>query len=90
MSIWRPFVSTCVAATAILAGAVVDASPASADGAAPQGEYTLDIQAGPIWSNEDARQKAPAICASQGGTWNGQWRTVVEGKMSVVGCVFRT
>ena len=52
-------------------------------------EYTLDVLAGPIWSDEDAKAVCPAICASYGGTWNGQWTTVVEGKMSVCGCVFR-
>lgn len=52
-------------------------------------EYTVDVPAGPLWSNADAEQKCPAICASYGGTWNGQWKTVVEGKMSVAGCTFK-
>lgn len=52
-------------------------------------EYTMDVLAGPIWSNEDAKEICPSICASYGGTWNGQWTTVVEGKMSVCGCVFK-
>jgi Mannan-binding protein len=52
-------------------------------------EYTMDVPAGPLWSNEDAKTKCPAICASYGGTWNGQWKTVVEGKMSVAGCTFK-
>ncbi|MBT2619465.1 MULTISPECIES: mannan-binding lectin [Chryseobacterium] len=58
---------------------------------APSGdtEYTLDVLAGPIWSNDDAKEICPSICASYGGTWNGQWTTVVEGKMSVCGCVFK-
>jgi hypothetical protein len=50
--------------------------------------YTMDVLAGPIWSNDDAKLKCPAICASYGGQWNGQWKTVVEGKMSVCGCTF--
>ena len=52
-------------------------------------EYTMDVMAGPIWSNEDAKQKCPVVCASYGGEWNGQWKTVVEGKMSVCGCTFK-
>lgn len=51
--------------------------------------FTTDIPAGPIFSNDDAKQKAPIACASYGGTWNGQWKTVVEGKESVVGCTFK-
>ncbi len=50
--------------------------------------YTMDVLAGPIWNNEDAKLKCPIVCASYGGTWNGQWRTVVEGVMSVCGCTF--
>ena len=50
--------------------------------------HTMDVPAGPIWSNDDAKVKCPAICASYGGAWNGQWRTVVAGKMSVAGCTF--
>ena len=50
---------------------------------------TLDVLAGPIWNNDDAQTKCPVVCASYGGTWNGQWSTVVEGKMSVCGCVFK-
>lgn len=52
-------------------------------------EYTMDVLAGPLWSDEDAKEKCPSICASHGGTWNGQWRTVIDGKMSVAGCTFR-
>jgi hypothetical protein len=52
-------------------------------------EYTMDVLAGPLWNNDDAKAKCPAICASYGGTWNGQWTTVVEGKMSVCGCTFK-
>lgn len=52
-------------------------------------EYTMDVPAGPIWNNDDAKAKCPAICASYGGTWNGQWTTVVAGKLSVAGCTFK-
>jgi hypothetical protein len=51
-------------------------------------QYTMDVPAGPLWSNDDAKLKCPAICASFGGTWNGQWTTVVPGKLSVAGCTF--
>jgi hypothetical protein len=52
-------------------------------------EYTMDVPAGPIWNNDDAKLKCPSICASYGGTWNGQWTTVVQGKLSVAGCTFK-
>lgn len=52
-------------------------------------EYTMDVPAGPLWNNDEAKAKCPHICASYGGTWNGQWRTVVWGKLSVAGCTFR-
>lgn len=51
--------------------------------------FTIDVPAGPIFNNDDAKTKAPLACASYGGTWNGQWKTVVEGKMSVAGCTFK-
>ncbi|GAB4212465.1 MAG: hypothetical protein OHK0022_48340 [Roseiflexaceae bacterium] len=52
-------------------------------------EFTINIPAGPIYSNEDAQTKCPIVCASRGGTWNGVWNTVVEGMMSVCGCTFK-
>lgn len=51
--------------------------------------HTMDVLAGPIFSNEDAKAKCPYVCASYGGEWNGQWTTVVEGRMSVAGCTFK-
>ena len=51
--------------------------------------HTMDVPAGPIWNNEDAKAKCPAICASYGGAWNGQWTTVIPGKLSVAGCTFK-
>jgi len=51
--------------------------------------FTIDVPAGPIFSNEDAQTKCPIACASYGGTWNGQWTTVVQGLMSVCGCTFK-
>ena len=46
--------------------------------------FTIDIPVGPIWNNDDAKEKCPIACASYNGQWNGQWTTVVEGKMSGV------
>ena len=53
-------------------------------------KYTVDIPTGPIWNNEDAKEKCPIVCAAHLGTWNGQWTTVVPGEMSVCGCEFDT
>ncbi|MBP5264341.1 MAG: mannan-binding lectin [Lachnospiraceae bacterium] len=53
-------------------------------------KFTIDIPAGPIWNQADAEKKCPMVCAAHFGTWNGQWKTVVEGKMSVCGCEIDT
>lgn len=42
-----------------------------------------NVNAGPIWSREDAKIKCPVVAASHGGQWTGEWRTTVQGKMSV-------
>ncbi|MFD4636349.1 protein kinase [Lentzea sp. NPDC058436] len=53
----------------------------------PTTKRVLDIDAGDVIADEDdARKKAPQICAKAGGTWNRQWRDVVPGKYSVVNC----
>lgn len=52
------------------------------------GQFTIDIPAGPIFDNDDAQVKCPIVCASRGGTWNGQGTAVVEDAMSVCGCTF--
>lgn len=44
-----------------------------------------DVDAGPIWSNNDAQLKCPSVCENHGG-WNGQWTTTEPGIMSVCGC----
>lgn len=44
-----------------------------------------DVQAGPIWNREDAKAKCQKACGSTS-TWNGQWKTVVQGQASVCGC----
>jgi hypothetical protein len=48
------------------------------------GRYVVEaIEAGPLWSQSDAEKKCPEVAKASGGTWNGQWRTTVPGKMSV-------
>ncbi len=46
---------------------------------------STDVDAGPIWNQEDAQRKCPQVC--QPGSWTGQWRTLVAGQRSVCGCV---
>ena len=41
-------------------------------------------EAGPLWNQAYAASKCPKVCA--GGRWTGQWRTTVQGKMSVCEC----
>ncbi|MFM7453247.1 MAG: mannan-binding protein [Cyanobium sp.] len=43
----------------------------------------VDVDAGPIWSNDDAKAKCPGVCT--GLKWNGQWTTMEQGVMSVCG-----
>lgn len=50
--------------------------------------FKMDVPAGPLWNNDDAKQKCDAICASYGGKWTGQWKTIVPGRMSVCECEF--
>ncbi|PIE86899.1 MAG: lectin MVL [Bacteroidetes bacterium] len=47
--------------------------------------FTIDIPAGPLWNDEDAKEKAPKVAAAHQGKWNGQWKTVVASEMSVIG-----
>lgn len=46
-------------------------------------QTTQEIEAGPIFSNDDANNKCPVIAQQNNGTWTGQWRTTVSGQMSV-------
>lgn len=41
----------------------------------------VDINAGPIWNNNDAQGKCPSVCS--GLRWNGQWSTAQQGVMSI-------
>lgn len=54
-------------------------------------ELILEVIAGPIWNQDDAKEKCPIVCASYGGEWTGEWRTPDEtwGKMSVCKCKFK-
>ncbi len=45
----------------------------------------LDVDAGPLWNEDDARQKCVQTCKDKGG-WNGNWTTTVQGRASVCGC----
>ncbi|MGO9421139.1 mannan-binding lectin [Roseiarcus sp.] len=44
------------------------------------------LQTGPIWNNGDANAKCPAVCASVGAPWSGQWWTTQPGVASVCIC----
>jgi hypothetical protein len=61
--------------------------PAPAAGSGPV-TFTLNMPAGPIWNNDDAKTKGPVVAASYNGEWNGEWTTIIEGKMSVIGVKF--
>lgn len=51
--------------------------------------FTTDVLAGPLWSNDEAQKVGPNIAASYGATFTGQWRTIVEGVMSVIQIEYR-
>ena len=44
----------------------------------------FNVEAGPIWSTEDAQRKCPAVCDRTG--WDGNWTTTIPGRMSVCNC----
>ena len=46
--------------------------------------FKTNVLAGPLYSNDEAQKLGPAIAASYGGTFTGQWKTIVEGVMSVI------
>jgi|GEM_PF-5823975 len=49
-----------------------------------------DVNAGPIYNNEQAQQVCPTVCKNAGGKWNGQWTTTQPGQMSVCGCLLNS
>jgi hypothetical protein len=46
--------------------------------------FKVNIPAGPLWNDEDAKEKAPKVAAAHQGKWTGQWSTVVASEMSVI------
>jgi Mannan-binding protein len=59
--------------------------PVAPPPAPPPPANAHDVEAGPIWNQADAQQKCPNVCRPPE-SWNGQWRTTVQGRMSVCGC----
>lgn len=47
-------------------------------------DFITDVIAGPIFSDVEAKKVGNAIAASFGAEFTGQWRTIVEGKMSII------
>lgn len=54
---------------------------------------TFDVEAGPIWSNDHAKERCPEVIEKwmeenpgRQAKWNGQWATTIAGEMSVCGC----
>ena len=47
-------------------------------------EYKTYVLAGPLYSNDDAQQVAPYIAASYGAEFTGEWKTIVDGTMSII------
>ncbi|MCR6672843.1 mannan-binding lectin [Devosia ginsengisoli] len=54
--------------------------------AAPQQAASFVVEAGPIWSTNDANRICPALCTGKGGSFSTSWWTTVPGKMSVCQC----
>jgi Mannan-binding protein len=70
----------------VAATALVQTVAATSRALPPPAADGVDVPAGPIWNNDDARTKCPAVCTAAGGSWNGHWRTVIPGRSSVCGC----
>lgn len=80
---FRHIVPSLLAVALFLAVAVPEAA----------GGEVVDIEAGPIWSDEHARERCPEVAgewtAENPGlraAWTGRWTTTVEGEMSVCAC----
>lgn len=52
-------------------------------------EFKTMVLAGPLWSNKEAQAVGPNIAASYGAEFTGQWKTIVEGKMSVIEILYK-
>jgi hypothetical protein len=48
--------------------------------------HSVDINAGPIWDNDDAQAKCPGVCQAANMTWSGNWTTPPGQVNSVCGC----
>ncbi|WP_414519504.1 mannan-binding lectin [Nostoc sp. PCC 9305] len=57
----------------------------AAEGSKIQGG--VNVPAGPIWNNDDAKIKCPVVAAAAGGTWDGNWTTTIWGQQSVCNIV---
>ena len=79
-----------LAAAAVLTMALGFLASRSEAGQGRDGKHAIapavDVPAGPIWNNDDAKVKCPAVCTAAGGRWNGNWRTVIPNQSSVCGC----
>ena len=47
--------------------------------------FAVDVDAEPIWNNDDAQAKCTNVCGGRQ-NWDGNWRTVVSGSNSVCSC----
>lgn len=54
----------------------------------PRAQRTRNVNAGPIWSQQDAQAKCPVVAYAVSGRWTGQWSTVRQGQMSVCEIAF--
>jgi hypothetical protein len=57
--------------------------------ALPVVNSSWDVNAGPLFNQQDAEAKCPGVCtAKNNGKWNGNWLTTAPGKESVCGCSY--
>ena len=49
---------------------------------------THSINAGPIWNNQDAKNRCPIVCDTAHGHWDGNWRTVITASRSECDCQY--
>jgi hypothetical protein len=63
--------------------AVIAAALSLTLAAAPS--FAVDVNAGPIWNNDDAQTKCPQVCGGRA-NWDGNWRTTEFGRNSVCAC----
>ena len=51
---------------------------------AGKNSFKTNVLAGPLWSNDEAQKVGQASASSYGAEFTGQWKTIVEGEMSVI------